>query len=259
MNYYLEKLFSLDGKKAVVTGAARGNGKSIAEALLRAGAEVILVDKLEKELEKTTKLFKKKKLKATSFPCDISKNECVNELEEFVIKKYQRLDILINNAGVTYTKNLMAYTDELWENTYKINLKAPFVLSKTFAKYMIKNNQGVIINITSINAELAFPDNPAYVSFKGALKQLTKSLAVDLGRYGIRVNNIGPGYFRTEMTKKSWNNQKIRKQKQNKTVLGRWGLPKDLAGAVIFLCSDSASYVTGQDLYVDGGWLVKGI
>ena len=94
MNYYLEKLFSLDGKKAVVTGAARGNGKSIAEALLRTGAEVILVDKLEKELEKTTKLFKKKKLKATSFPCDISKNECINELEEFVIKKYQRVDIL---------------------------------------------------------------------------------------------------------------------------------------------------------------------
>jgi NAD(P)-dependent dehydrogenase (short-subunit alcohol dehydrogenase family) len=124
---------------------------------------------------------------------------------------------------------------------------------------MKKQKSGVIINITSINAELAFPNNPAYVSSKGGLKQLTKSLALDLGKYGIRVNNIGPGYIRTDMTKKSWLNKSRRKKIEEKTMLGRWGVSEDLSGLVIFLSSDSSSYITGQDFYVDGGWLAKGL
>jgi len=117
----------------------------------------------------------------------------------------------------------------------------------------------MIINITSLNSELAFLDNPAYVAFKGALKQLTKSLALDLGKYGIRVNNVGPGYFRTNMTKKSWEDPEKNKARCDRTVLGRWGEPKDLAGTIIFLCSNASSYITGQDIYVDGGWLIKGL
>ncbi len=124
---------------------------------------------------------------------------------------------------------------------------------------MKTKRSGVIVNITSLNAELAFPNNPAYISFKGALRQLSKSLALDFGKYGIRVNSVGPGYFHTSMTQKSWNSPRKKKEKEKHTMLGRWGQPKDLAGIVIFLASDSSSYITGQDIYVDGGWISKGM
>ena len=124
---------------------------------------------------------------------------------------------------------------------------------------MKKKKSGVIINITSINAEFAFPDNPSYQVTKAGLKQLTKSLALDLAKFGIRVNSVGPGYFRTSMTKKSWDNLKKRKKIRESTMLKRWGVPKDLEGIIVFLSSDSSEYITGQDIYVDGGWSAKGI
>jgi gluconate 5-dehydrogenase len=124
---------------------------------------------------------------------------------------------------------------------------------------MKKKKSGVIINITSINAEFAFPDNPSYQVTKAGLKQLTKSLALDLAKFGIRVNSVGPGYFRTSMTKKSWDNLKKRKKIRESTILKRWGVPKDLEGVIVFLASDSSEYITGQDIYIDGGWSAKGI
>ena len=122
---------------------------------------------------------------------------------------------------------------------------------------MMMKKSGVIINITSINAEFAFPNNPAYIYTKGGLKQLTKSLAVDLGKYNIRVNNVGPGYIKTNMTKQGW--KKNRKQIEDRTILGRWGEPEDLVGTIVFLLSSASSYITGQDIYVDGGYLTKGL
>ena len=121
----------------------------------------------------------------------------------------------------------------------------------------MKSAGGSIINITSLNSELGFPNNPAYVATKGGLKQLTKSLAVDLGKYNIRVNNIGPGYIKTNMTKQGWKNNK--QAIEDRTILGRWGKPEDLIGSIIFLLSDASSYITGQDIYVDGGYLAKGL
>ena len=123
----------------------------------------------------------------------------------------------------------------------------------------MKKTGGSIINITSLNAELAFPNNPAYVAFKGGLKQLTKALALDLGQYNIRVNNIGPGYMKTDMTKKSWLNPKLRKARTSRILLNRWGEKEDIVGPCIFLASDASKYVTGHDLYVDGGWLANGL
>ncbi len=201
---YLDELFSLDQKVAIVTGAARGNGKAISEALLRAGSTVILVDILKDELQDTVCYFKSQQLKALMYECDLKHKTKIIELVEFTINKLKKIDILVNNAGVSCPHDLLDYPDEFWEKTYEINLKAPFELSREVARYMKRENSGVIINITSLNSELAFPDNPAYVAFKGALRQLGKSLALDLGKYNIRVNNIGPGYFRTSMTRKSW-------------------------------------------------------
>lgn len=257
---YLENLFSLKNKVALVTGAVGGNGKAIAEALLNAGAKVILVDIQKKELKVLVKSLLKQDLDAYEYCCDITQTKQILKLHDFIIEKIHRLDILVNNAGVSFPYSTIDYPEKFWEKTYQVNLKAPFLLSQRFAKIMKKQTTGgSIINITSINAELAFPDNPAYQSFKGALKQLTKSLALDFAEYGIRVNSIGPGYFKTKMTEKSWKDLNRREQITNRTIMKRWGIPEDLAGVIIFLSSDSSSYITGQDIYIDGGWLIKGV
>ena len=173
------------------------------------------------------------------------------------IDSLNKIDGLVNCAGITKGNTIFKYKELDWEDTYKVNLKAPYILSRMVAEKMLVNGGGSIINITSLSSELGFPNNPAYVSSKGGLKQLTRSLAVDLGRYNIRVNNIGPGYIKTNMTKNGW--KENRKKIEERTILGRWGEPEDLVGAAIFLLSDASSYVTGQDIYVDGGYLAKGL
>ena len=232
-------MFSLENKVAVVTGSARGNGKAIADGFKKFGATVIGLDIIESD---------------DSILCDITNQDEVKTH----LDKLDKIDILVNNAGVTYVSDFVNYPDEFWDKTYEVNLKAPYKLIQNVAPKM-KKNGGSIINITSLNAELAFPDNPAYVSFKGALKQLTKSAALDLGKDNIRVNNIGPGYFMTDMTKGSWQDEQKHKERKEKTVLNRWGKPEDIIGVSVFLASDASSYITGQDIYVDGGWLIKGL
>jgi len=251
---YIENLFSLAGKVAIVTGAARGNGRAIANGFSKAGADVVLVDTLFEE-----GVVAAKEVGADFFLCDITDENKLSELVEYVLKKYKKIDILVNNAGVSFSQEFSSYSSEIWNNTYKVNLLAPFELMKLVSRSMKEQRSGSIINITSLNAELAFPDNPAYVTFKGALKQLTKSAACDLGKHGIRANNIGPGYIKTKMTEKSWQNEKEYEKKKNKTFLNRWGEPDDLVGAAIFLASDASSFITGQDLYIDGGWVTKGL
>ena len=228
-------LFSIRDKVIIVTAANGGNGSAISDGLEQSGAIVVRADLPEYDITDKKKL-------------------------DLLIKKALmyggEIHGLVNCAGVTFGNELFDYTEEDWNKTFEVNLKAPYELSRKVAKHM-KENGGSIVNITSLNSELGFPNNPAYISTKGGLKQLTKSLAVDLGRYNIRVNNLGPGYIRTNMTKLGWKNN--RKKIEDRTVLGRWGEPNDLIGAAIFLLSEASSYVTGQDIYVDGGYLAKGL
>jgi len=229
---FVENLFHLAEKNIVVTGGSNGNGKKICEALKKCGAFVYNLD-IKDGYDIT------------------NKEQMINFFESL-----EEIDVLINNAGIT----IGGYSDEVWDKTYEVNLKAQYNLMKLCAdKMKARGNGGSIINITSLNAEMAFPNNPSYVAMKGALKQLTKAFALDYGKYNIRVNNIGPGYFKTNMTKKSWNDEVMRQERTNRTMLGRWGSPEDLVGPIIFLASDASSYMTGQDLYIDGGWLAKGL
>ena len=251
---YIEDLFSLDGKVSIVTGAARGNGKAILEALSHAGSTVVAVDVLKEEVESTSE-----ELGCDFYICDITSEEELQAMVAHVIRRHEKIDVLVNNAGVTHGQKFEDYSCDKWELTYEVNLKAPFRLSQMVSKHMIKRKSGSIINISSLNSDLAFPDNPAYMASKGGLKQLTKSAAYDLGKYGIRANNIVPGYMLTSMTMNSWGNPEKRKQREDRSLLGRWGASSDLAGASVFLASDASSFVTGQDLFVDGGWSVKGI
>tara|TARA_R110000824_G_scaffold333971_2_gene520502 strand:+ start:882 stop:1568 length:687 start_codon:yes stop_codon:yes gene_type:complete len=228
-------MFSVKDKTIIVTGAKGGNGSAISDGLEEYGATVVRAD----------------------LPRYNVRNPI--QLDMLVAKALQydnRIDGLVNCAGITRGNDLFEYTDKDWEDTYEVNLKAPFELSRKVAKHM-KEHGGSIINITSLNSELGFPNNPAYVAMKGGLKQLTKSLAVDLGKYNIRVNNVGPGYIKTNMTKQGWEDN--RKEIEDRTILGRWGEPEDLVGTIVFLLSSASSYITGQDIYVDGGYLTKGL
>jgi NAD(P)-dependent dehydrogenase (short-subunit alcohol dehydrogenase family) len=254
---YLEQLFSLEGKIAVVTGASRGIGRGLAEALLKGGARVILVATNSERLDETTRAFKEQDLPAVAYRCDLEDPQQIDGLADYVKSEYGRIDVLVNAAGVTFGHDLDDYPDDLWEKTLKTNLEAPFRLCRSFAPLFKEQGSGSIVNITSISAELGAEGNPAYGAAKGGLKQLTKALAVDLGPYGIRVNNIGPGYFRTDMTLRSWNDPEMREKRTRRTVLNRWGTTEDLAGLIVLLASDASSYITGQDLYIDGGWLVN--
>lgn len=249
-------LFSLINKVAIVTGAARGNGKAIAIGFLKAGATVYCIDILSDDLNLLKQSFCSESLKIVN--ADVTNFQLMEDVIADIYNKEKRIDILVNNAGITLPEASENYSEDSWEKTYQVNLKVPFKLSQIVFKYM-KNTGGAIINITSLASELGFPDNPAYVAFKGGLKQLTKALARDWGQYGIRVNNLGLGYFKTEMTRKSWENKELREGRTKRTILGRWGEPEDLVGPAIFLASDASKYMTGQDLYIDGGWLAKGL
>jgi len=252
---FVGQMFALKGKIAVVTGAKRGIGRAICKAFESAGATVLGVDKLEIVGETFDTL-----------QCNIADPKSISKIVQFCNHNYGTVDILVNNAGVGFAHNFLDYPLEDWETTCMVNLRAPFLLMQGLSPLMIENGKGSIINITSLNAEMAFPNNPAYPAAKGGLKMMSKSFAYELGKYNIRVNNIGPGYFKTEFHKQdgrveklNWEDSVILKERSEKTLMGRWGEPQDVVGLAIFLSSDSSSYITGQDIYVDGGWLTKGL
>lgn len=170
------------------------------------------------------------------------------------------IDILINCAGVSSPiKCEDPYYDRLFKETIEINLNAAFYLSYEVFKLMKLKKKGSIINVTSIGANLGFPNNPSYLASKSALSGLTRSLAYDFAPFGIRVNNLVPGYFLTDMTKNSFEDRKKKEERSSRSLLSRWGEPQELVGSAIFLASDASSFVTGIDLIVDGGWSIKGL
>ena len=247
-----DNIFSLKNKIVIITGAGRGIGKHLAEQIAKCDAKVFAIDK--KSTKKSTKNL-------SNIECDITNEIEFKKICDKIFKQKKRIDVLINNAGVSMPneKTGKVYSKDKWDETLRINLTAHFTCSQQVIQYMKRHKSGSIINITSINAELGFPKNPSYVASKGGLKMLGKALAKDWGRYGIRVNNLGPGYIKTDMTSKTFSNKKLQKQRAMHTMLGRWGDKDDLVGPCIFLASDASRYITGQDLYVDGGWLANSL
>ena len=246
----------LSDKNILITGAYGSIGTEITLKFLEAGANCICLDKNLKNFKKLK--FKKEFLNNITFiDIDFEKK---NFVQSFLkkIRKNIIIDTLINNAGYTVSKNFLEYKLEDWKKTLEINLNTPFVLSQLISKNFMKSG-GSIINITSLAAEQGFPDNVAYVASKGGLKQLTKAMAIDLASKNIRVNSVGPGYVKTKMTEKSWLDKKKRKNRSERIILDRWAAPTDIANACLFLGSDLASYINGQEIYVDGGWLSKGL
>jgi len=251
-----KNLFSLKNKVILITGAGRGIGQHLAEKIAEQNAIVYAIDK-----QFTRKTSKDSIKNLFKIKCDITDQDAFKQVCTDIVRKRKRIDVLVNNAGISQANEQpgKTYAKNKWDETVRINLTAHFSCSQEVIQYMKRQKHGSIINITSINAELGFPRNPAYVASKGGLKMLGKALAKDWGRYGIRVNNLGPGYIKTDMTKKSFSNKKLREERAKHTMLGRWGEKDDLVGPCIFLASEASKYMTGQDVYVDGGWISNSI
>ena len=250
----MENLFSIEGKVIIITGSGRGIGYQLAVELAKYSSIIYSLDK-----KFTKKIPKNLSSNIIQIKCDITDYKKIKQVFKKIFVKEKRIDVLINNAGVSFAsqKKNQLYSEKDWAKTINVNLTGSFYCSKEVIRYMLKQKNGSIINITSINAELGFPRNPAYNASKGGLKMLGKAFAKDWSKFGIRVNNIGPGYIKTEMTSKRFANKKTRLERQNQTLLGRWGEPNDLVGPCIFLASDASRYMTGQDLYIDGGWIIN--
>lgn len=190
--------------------------------------------------------------KNTDYICDISKKDEVKK----IFSKISKIDVLINNASVTEVKKNKILN---FEETLKVNLNGTFYCCHYALTKLKKSRIKRIINISSINAHVGFPNNPGYVASKGGVGALTRSLAVDYGKFGIKVNSLSPGYIATGMSKKSFNDIVKRKQRNKNTILNCWGKPIDVLGAVEFLISKKSNYITGSDIVIDGGWLAKGL
>jgi NAD(P)-dependent dehydrogenase (short-subunit alcohol dehydrogenase family) len=244
---YLEGLFSLGGKVALVTGASRGIGAALAGALAAAGAATTGIARSPRG-ESTGAEYRQ---------CDVRDRAASERLCAELFDRHARLDILVNAAGITLPS--MGQGVDAFEETIATNLVAAYHCCEAVAPFMKRGGGGSIVNLTSIGSVLGFPGNPGYVAAKGGLRMMTRSLALDLAPHGIRVNNIAPGYVRTAMTEASFNDPALNAERVSRMMIPRWGRPEDLAGAVIYLASDASAYVTGTDLFVDGGWAARGL
>lgn len=250
-------MFSLKGKKALVTGASRGIGKGIALALAAQGADVVVNfrSKLQ-EAEAVAAEIKKLGQDALAIQADVSDAQAVTKMFEEIKTKWNKLDILVNNAGIFQTKPFEQLTEEDWTKMIDINLKGQFLCAQQAAKLMTQG--GRIINITSISSGgmgIAYPQICHYTTAKGGVKAMTEALASELGPKGINVNAIGPGVIETDMTKDMTADEKTKQGILMRIPKRRTGKPEDIGAAAAFLASDEADYITGVVLYVDGGWL----
>jgi len=248
--------FSLNGKSALVTGASRGIGRAIAEALAEAGAEVVITARNINALNETLRRIAWAGGKGYAIDGDLLKEEDIKRIVNFALEKMGKIDILVNAAGAIHRERAEDHPLEKWDEILNLNLRSTFIITQLVVRSMIERKiQGSIINIASLMSFAAGINICAYAASKGGVAQLTKELANEWGKYGIRVNAIAPGYIETDLTaalrKDPERNEKI----LSRIALGRWGKPEDLKGIAVFLASEASSYATGSIFVIDGGWL----
>lgn len=256
-NEYLHNLFSLEGKTALITGASSGIGSHLAQVYATAGAKVIVLARREQNLQGLTQTIKNAGGVAEYLTADLLTCDDFKSLVDEIRDSSTSPDILVNTAGVNLRQAADDVTQDGWEKTLKLNLSVPFYLAQALVPQMREKGYGRIINIASLQTFRAFENGIAYGASKGGIAQLTRAMAEAWSKHGITANAIAPGFFPTELTAAVFENEKMNQHHANATAIGRNGEMQDLDGTAIFLASNASSYVTGQIIAVDGGYLAK--
>lgn len=249
--------FRLDGRVALVTGGSRGLGLGMALALAHQGADIALAARTVEQLDNAAGLIEALGRKVIAVPTDVSQVEQVQAMVQKTADHYGRLDILVNAAGVNIRKPIDEFTESDWDTLMEINLKGLFFACQEAARVMRPQGKGKIINVGSMAFEIIVPRVGLYAISKGGLRQMTRAMAIEWAKDNILVNAIAPGRFWTEMTDSVFAKPDLYDSAVGVVPLGRPGIPADLAGATVLLASDASDYITGQTIYVDGGWLVS--
>ena len=248
-------MFKLSNKIAVITGASQGIGRVMAEVLSKAGAHVVCVARTEDKIRSLANEINNKSGTASYFPCDISDGKAFSKVINEIVDKHGKLDILINNAGITRDALLMRMNEDQWDTVINTNLKGAFHGIKAAIRPMMKNRSGRIINITSIVGLTGNPGQANYAASKAGLIGMTKSIAKEVATRGITVNCIAPGWIGTDMTDEL--SEATKNEFLNRIPIGKIGTPEDIAHTALFLASDEANYITGQTITVDGGRIIN--
>ncbi len=252
----LTDLFDIKGKKILITGSSRGIGFTLAHSMGKLGAEIILNGTNSTTLNDAAEKLKSDNIKTFIARFDVTNEKEADAAVDDIIGNFGRIDVLINNAGIQIRYPAEEFPSSDWDRIVNVNLKSAFLLSKIVgAKSMLPNKKGKIINICSVQSELGRPSITPYAASKGGIKMLTKGLATEWGKHNIQVNGLGPGYFKTDLTKALVEDEKFNSWLCNRVPANRWGNTSELVGAAVFLSSKASDYVNGHILYVDGGML----
>jgi len=251
----VSEFFDLSGKVALVTGASRGIGFAAATALAAAGADVIVCSRNLPALGNVVKEIELSGRRTLAIQADVSDPSGVRNMIAEARRAFGRLDILVNSAGQISRKPATEWSVQEWSESIDVNLRGTFLCCQEAGRNMILRKEGgKIINVASLLSAIGVPNIVPYASSKGGVASLTRSLAVEWAKYGINVNAVGPGYVRTELTRALQNDATRSSNIVSRIPIGRWGTPQDLKGAFVFLASRASDYITGQIIYVDGGW-----
>ena len=249
-------LFDLTGKVALVTGASKGLGSAIAVGLAQAGARLALCARSPEGLAETRAAVEAAGGEARTFEMDVLSRASVRDAVGAAVAELGRIDILVNNAGVNVRKPALELAEEEWDRVVDTNLKGYFLVAQAVGAHMVARRSGKVINVSSIFGAVGMNNQLAYAASKGGVGQLTKVMAIEWAPHGVTVNAVGPTYFETPLVAALRNDPERFQFINERTPMGRWGQPEELVGTIVYLAAPASDFVTGQTVYVDGGWTI---
>jgi len=248
------EIFDLSGKVAMVTGSTRGLGEVAAMALAKAGADVAVCGRNQTDLKRVSSAIKQLGRASAGFTLDVTSKESVRTGVDQILQHFGKVDILMNNAGVNHRVSVLDFPEKEWDLIINTNLKGYFLVTQAVAPQMLERGYGKVINMSSILGMIGLPNQLAYASSKGGVDQMTKVMALEWAKRGVRVNAIGPTYFETELVTQIRDDPERFNFINERTPMGRWGRLPELEGIVIFLAAPASDFITGQTILIDGGW-----